>query len=212
MDAKDYQKIYQNINEKAPIESGVQTLVYMFLYEIMKHTYFQLIVIDRLNKKTQFVTPVGISDGAVVSDDFKFSENSKDGILSYVEVKGIGINLLNFEDQIKGQLLSCGKILCTNGNEWKYYDIEKYIEKYSENDIDHIWAKNDYDDVKNICYNIESTEKTLAIKKASYTHTKNDEYKKVYKDEIQELEQEKEKDRNELQNSLLGIAWLQNIM
>ena len=62
MDAKDYQKIYQNIIEKSPIESGVQTLVYMFLYEIIKNTNYQLIVIDRMNKKSQFVTPAGISD------------------------------------------------------------------------------------------------------------------------------------------------------
>lgn len=48
MKAKEYQKIYQNIKEKAPLESGVQTLVYMFLFEIIKDTDYQLIVIDRM--------------------------------------------------------------------------------------------------------------------------------------------------------------------
>lgn len=52
MNAKDYQKIYQNIKEKSLIESGVQALVYMFLYEIIKDTNYQLIVIDHMGKKT----------------------------------------------------------------------------------------------------------------------------------------------------------------
>ena len=128
MKAKEYQKIYQNIKEKAPLESGVQTLVYMFLFEIIKDTDYQLIVIDRMRKNTQFVTTTGISDLAIVSDEFRFAEEGKNNIISYVEVKGTDINLYDFEDQIKGQLLSCGRILCTNGSVWKYYDIKKYIE------------------------------------------------------------------------------------
>lgn len=148
MDAKEYQKMYQNIKEKLPIESGVQTLVYMFLYDIMKDTDYQLIVIDRMSKKTQFVTSMGISDLAIVSDDFRFSGEHKDSILSYVEVKGIDINLYDFEEQIKGQLLSRGKILCTNGSDWKYYDIEKCLEQHLENDIDCVWRKNSYEKVK----------------------------------------------------------------
>ena len=85
MNAKEYQKLYQNIKEKSPIESGVQTLVYMFLYEIMKDTDYQLIVIDRMGKKTQFITSTGISDLAIVSDAFRFSGETRDDIISYVE-------------------------------------------------------------------------------------------------------------------------------
>ena len=135
MKAKEYQKIYQNIKEKAPLESGAQTLVYMFLFEIIKDTDYQLIVIDRMRKNTQFVTTTGISDLAIVSDEFRFAEEGKNNIISYVEVKGTDINLDDFEDQIKGQLLSCGRILCTNGSVWKYYDIKKYSPKAIKNKI-----------------------------------------------------------------------------
>lgn len=206
MDVKDYQKIYQNIFEKSPIESGVQTLVYMFLYNILKNTDYQLIVIDQMRKKTQFVTPVGIPDLAIVSDDFRFSEKSKNGILSYVEVKDMEINLSNYGEQIEGQLLSCGKVLCTNGNEWKYYDIEKYIEQNIENDADNIRAKNDYDNVKKLCGEIEQAEMEVATQKASYTRDINDENK------IQELNQKINEDGEKLKNSLRDIQWLQDVM
>ena len=164
MKAKEYQKIYQNIKEKAPLESGVQTLVYMFLFEIIKDTDYQLIVIDRMRKNTQFVTTTGISDLAIVSDEFRFAEEGKNNIISYVEVKGTDINLYDFEDQIKGQLLSCGRILCTNGSVWKYYDIKKYIERHSENDIDYILAKNEHEKIEKVINSLEAIERMLAIK------------------------------------------------
>lgn len=212
MTAKEYQKIYQNIKEKAPIESGVQTLVYMFLFELIKDTDYQLIVIDRMTKKTQFVSPTGISDLAIVTDEFRFSEECKNNIISYVEVKGININIYDFKEQIKGQLLSCGKILCTNGNIWKYYDIDKYINHHSENDIDTMWHKNDYGQIKKVIYSLESIERTLAVKKLSYAHTKKDEYKAMYKKEINELEEEKKKIYINLKTLLSKFSWLQSII
>lgn len=208
MKAKEYQKIYQNIKEKAPIESGVQTLVYMFLFEIIKDTDYQLIVIDRMGKKTQFVTITGISDLAIVSDEFRFSEEHKNNIISYVEVKGIDVNLFNFEEQIKGQLLSRGRILCTNGNVWKCYDIEKYIECHSENDIDCVWGKNEYEEIKKVIDSLESIERTLAIKKSSYAHTQNNEYK----NEINEISKKKMDIHEKLKKLLMNISWLQNAM
>ena len=212
MKAKEYQKIYQNIKEKAPLESGVQTLVYMFLFEIIKDTDYQLIVIDRMRKNTQFVTTTGISDLAIVSDEFRFAEEGKNNIISYVEVKGTDINLYDFEDQIKGQLLSCGRILCTNGSVWKYYDIKKYIEHHSENDIDYIWAKNEHEKIKKVINSLEAIERTLAIKKSSYAYTKKSEYKKTYEREINELEETKTELCGKLQTLLMNISWLQNVM
>ena len=212
MKAKEYQKIYQNIREKAPIESGVQTLVYMFLFEIIKDTNYQLIVIDRMGKKTQFVTTTGISDLSIVSDEFIFAEEHKNNIISYVEVKGTDINLYDFEEQIKGQLLSCGRILCTNGSVWKYYDLEKYIERHSENDIDYVWGKNEHEEIKNVVDSLESIERTLAIKKSSYAHTQKNEYRKTYEREINELEETKTEICEKLQELSMNISWLQNVM
>lgn len=212
MNAKEYQKIYQNIKEKATIESGVQTLVYMFLFDIIKDIDYQLIVIDRMGKKTQFVTTAGISDLAIVSDEFRYAEEDKNNIISYVEVKGTDINLYEFEEQIKGELLSCGKILCTNGSVWKYYDIEKYIESHSENDIDYVCGKNEYEEIKKVNDSLESIERTLAIKKSSYVHTPNNEYKKTYEKEIDELKKIKTEICVKLQELLMNISWLQNVM
>ena len=212
MKAKEYQKLYQNIKEKAPLESGVQTLVYMFLFEIIKDTNYQLLVIDRVGKKTQFVTPIGISDLVIVSDEFRFSEEHKNNIISYVEIKGIDINMYDFEEQIKGQLLSCGRILYTNGNIWKYYDIEKYIERNWGNNIDYIWHKNEYGEIKKVIYSLESIERTLAIKKSSYAHTKNNKYRVAYEKEINELKEQKIKIHKKLETLLLDFSWLQNII
>lgn len=212
MKAKEYQKIYQNIKEKAPLESGVQTLVYMFLFEIIKDTDYQLIVIDQMRKNTQFVTTTGISDLAIVSDEFRFAEEGKNNIISYVEVKGTDINLYDFEDQIKGQLLSCGRILCTNGSVWKYYDIKKYIERHSENDIDYILAKNEHEKIEKVINSLEAIERMLAIKKSSYAYTKKSKYKKTYEMEINKLEETKTELCGKLQTLLMNISWLQNVM
>ena len=212
MNAKEYQKIYQNIREKSPIESGVQALVYMFLYEIMKDTDYQLIVIDRMSKKTQFVTSTGISDLAIVSDEFRFSGEHKDYIISYVEVKGTDINLFDFEEQIKGQLLSCGRILYTNGNVWKYYDIEKYIAQHSGNDIDYVWGKNSYREIKTIIDSLEQMERTLAIKKSSYAFTRKNEYRMMYEKEINELEEKKMEICMNLHELFIDIWWLQDVI
>lgn len=212
MDAKEYKKMFCNIQEKAPIESGVQTLVYIFLYDIIRDTDHQLIVIDRMGKKTQFVTTTGISDLAIVSDEFRFAEEDKNNVISYVEVKGIGKNLYDFEEQIKGQLLSCGRILCTNGSVWKYYDIEKYIECYSDNDIDYVWGKDEHKKIKEVIDSLESKERTLAIKRSSYFHTKNNEYINTYEMEIKGLEKDKAEIYGKLQKLLADISWLQNVM
>ena len=213
MNAKEYQKIYQNIKEKAPIESGVQTLVYMFLFEIIKDTDYQLIVIDRMGKKTQFVTSAGISDLAIVSDEFRFAEEHKNNVISYVEVKGTDIDLYDFEEQIKGQLLSCGRILCTNGSVWKYYDLEKYIKCHSENDIDYVWGKNECGKIKKVIDSLESIERTLAIKKSSYAHTQKNEYRMTYEKEINELENKKTEICGKLQKLLMNnYSWLQDMM
>lgn len=209
MNAKEYQKIYQNIKEKAPIESGVQTLVYMFLYEIMKDTDYQLIVIDHMDKKTQFVTSAGISDLAIVLDNFRFSEEHKDKIISYVEVKGINTKLYDFEDQIKGQLLSCGKILVTNGGVWRYYDIEKYLTRHSKNNAEYAKEENDYKNVKTINDHLESLERKLAKTKSSYAHTREEIHKNALEEEIKKLEKEKIKTDIALKESLKNNPLLQ---
>lgn len=212
MKSKEYQKLYQNIKEKAPLEGGVQMLVYMFLFEIIEDTNYQLLVIDRMGKKTQFVTPVGISDLAIVSDEFRFSEEHKNNIISYVEIKGININIYDFEEQIKGQLLSCGRILCTNGNSWKYYDIEKYIKDNSRNDIDYIWAKNEYEEIRKVIYSLELIERDLAIKNSSYAHTKKNQYRVTYEKEINELNEQNVEIHGKLEESLLNFSLLQDII
>ena len=178
----------------------------------MKDTDYQLIVIDRMGKKTQFITSTGISDLAIVSDAFRFSGETRDDIISYVEVKGTEINLYDFEEQIKGQLLSCGRILCTNGSVWKYYDIEKYIERNSENDIDYVWKENDYGEIKTTIDSLELVERALAIKKTSYAHTQKNEYRVMYEKEINELEKKKTEISAKLQESLMKISWLQDVM
>lgn len=130
MDYKQYEKMLNVINNKAPIESGVQALVFMLLYEMFENVDHDLVIIDNMRKTTRFTAYSGVADIAAVSEDFGFNTD-KGSIKLCIEIKTIGVNinkyqigekLDNYQKQILGQLLTFEKVIWTNGVKWFYYD------------------------------------------------------------------------------------------
>lgn len=96
MNSKEYEKMINNIKYMAPIESGVQTLVFWLLKDIVESTGNSLVVIDRMQKKSRFITYSGISDLAVVSSDFDYN-SSAGKIIMCIEVKYIDVPLMEYK-------------------------------------------------------------------------------------------------------------------
>jgi hypothetical protein len=79
-----YQRILNNIISRAPIECGVQTLVYMLVDEIVNIKYpeqqIKLLVADlRKGKKQLFGGYGGIIDLCLVDGEFMYREENQTG-------------------------------------------------------------------------------------------------------------------------------------
>ena len=73
MEYSTYSEILKSIQEKAPIESGVQTLIYMLIFEAIKTKELaeDVIIIDKMQSHSVFMSYGGISDIAIVDKLFK---------------------------------------------------------------------------------------------------------------------------------------------
>lgn len=211
MNVYKYDKIYKSIKKNAPIESGIQTLVYSLLDEVLSNTDYNLVVIDRLSQKSIYTTYSGVSDLAIVDNDFSYNNKTQKGILFCVEVKTSEENIYNYDIQVLGQLLTFGKALVTNGKKWIYYDINKYIKQNSENSINEIRMNMDYKDLKEKINEVVKNKRLLAVKKTSLAHTKNEEYRKFYIDEIGELHDKLDISERKVTEEL-EIPWIKNIL
>ena len=108
MDYKKYEELLNRVMKKCPLESGVQTLVFMYLDELFENcTKYEPVIIDRetkskiitINKIKQtiescFNTKGGIPDIALVGKNFDYDESytpqfkrTKDKVLFCIEVK-----------------------------------------------------------------------------------------------------------------------------
>ena len=156
MNITQYENILNNVIRMAPLESGVQTLAYMFLYEMFENVEDNIIVIDKLQKKSRFNSLSGISDLAIVTKDFDYHDINKGEIKFCIEIKASYKKLSGYEYklQILGQLLTYKKALATNGDKWVYYDIDNYLGK-----LDGFQETLKHGDLKNIIKLIEEGNK-----------------------------------------------------
>lgn len=134
MNFEYYCKKIDDIKLKAPIESGVEILVYMLLDEIIENHDLSLVAIDSMQRKKRFWSEGGYSDLAVVTPDFRF-ENNAGECKGVIETKYISENLSNHMPQIIGQLLTFKNVLVTNGIDWRFYSIERRPGDQDENEI-----------------------------------------------------------------------------
>lgn len=114
----------------APLESGVQTLVFMYLDELFENCIgYEPVIIDRMKKDSVYGTCGGVSDIAIVRNDLDYDNSKKDKdtekskIRFCVEVKEIkkSIDKDKFRIQFLGHLLTFGEGIITNGKKWEHY-------------------------------------------------------------------------------------------
>ncbi len=136
MNYKYYQEKIKDIVSKAPIEIGVEILVYMLLDEIVVNKELSLVAIDSMHKKNRYLSEGGFSDLAIVSKNFSFDNINLGKCVGVVETKYVTEDLSNHMPQIIGQLISFRNVIATNGIVWKFYDIDKFLDEKCENEIE----------------------------------------------------------------------------
>ena len=122
----------------APLESGVQALVFMYLDELFENCIgYEPVIIDRMTKASVYGTCGGVSDIAIVRNDLDYDnskidkDTEKSKIRFCVEVKKVteSIDIDMCRIQFLGHLLTFGEGMITNGKKWEHYRFEP-----SEND------------------------------------------------------------------------------
>ena len=132
MDYSTYISALNSIEEKAPIESGVQALIYMLVFEILQKETFKkqkqldIVIIDKMQNHSVFMSYGGISDIAIVDKGFSYNENDRTKIKMCIEVKFISENIKRrkFKNQVLEQLFTYKKAIITNGKEWHFYELK----------------------------------------------------------------------------------------
>lgn len=116
-----YEKKINDVIIKCPIEAGVEILVYNFLDEIIDSTELTLVDINRLwkDRDDRLTTEAGISDIAVLSEDFEY-RSDKGKVYGFIEVKATNRSLSETE-QVEGHKKAVAHYIYTNGLVWKYY-------------------------------------------------------------------------------------------
>ena len=144
MDYRKYEELLNRVMKKCPLESGVQTLVFMYLDELFENcTKYEPVITDRLQdseNSRRYHSDGGFSDILVVNKDFDYNVvKDKPDIKLFVELKlpeEIGledekkniyfiesIDGVLYRTQFLGQLLTWGEGIITNGKKWEHYVI-----------------------------------------------------------------------------------------
>lgn len=131
MDYKKYQRILNNIAIQAPLECGVQTLVFMLLDEIIYEKYgdeLRVLVADLRDNNSVFGGVGGVLDICIVNKHFKYVDkkgtelnNQKENRCGCVEIKMLNEDLSKYIEQVAGHIIEYGKVLYTDGIIWNYY-------------------------------------------------------------------------------------------
>lgn len=126
-----YEKKLNDVKIKAPIETGIEILVYNILDAVFADSN-KVAVVDvntcHKEKEKRFVAGGGVTDIVLTSDDFEFKKNDKGQIYGFVEVKNYNKTLdahENNDHKIKLTIQECSRYILTNGHEWRYYKNSK---------------------------------------------------------------------------------------
>ena len=122
MDYLYYQKKINDVIVKCPIEAGIEILVYNLLDESICMDDYALVDINRIwkNQDSRLLTEAGISDIAILSNDFVFKQEDVGEVYGFIEVKAAGISLADTV-QVMEQMKKVSHFIYTNGVVWRYY-------------------------------------------------------------------------------------------
>lgn len=108
MDYLYYQKKINDVIVKCPIEAGIEILVYNLLDECICMDDYALVDINRIwkNQDSRLLTGAGISDIAILSNDFVFKQEDVGKVYGFIEVKAAGVSAdaVQVKEQVKGQM------------------------------------------------------------------------------------------------------------
>lgn len=127
MEYRYYEQKINDIIAKCPIEAGVEILAYNLLDEIVNKKNATIVDINRLqkNQDKRITTTGGISDIAVLTNDFVFATETG-AVLGLVEIKATNKSLTETE-QIMGHINGTRHFIFTNGLIWRYYENHKFM-------------------------------------------------------------------------------------
>ncbi|MEE1101303.1 MAG: hypothetical protein U0K86_07460 [Agathobacter sp.] len=135
MNYKKYERILNNIVTMAPLECGIQALVFMLLDEIIYNEHgdaISILVADLRDNNCIFGGTGGVLDLCIVNKDFKFVKEGGENFIAQkqnrcgcVEVKAIGEDLSKHVVQLAGHIVEYGKVIYTDGLIWEYYCASK---------------------------------------------------------------------------------------
>ena len=122
MDYLYYQKKINDVIVKCPIEAGIEILVYNLLDESICMDDYALVDINRIwkNQDSRLLTEAGISDIAILSNDFVFKQEDVGEVYGFIEVKAAGVSLADTV-QVMEQMKKVSHFIYTNGVVWRYY-------------------------------------------------------------------------------------------
>lgn len=172
MKYETYERTLGNIEMKAPLESGVQALIYMLIFEQLKDKDLDVVIIDQMQNHSVFMSYGGISDLAIVDNEFNYYTSDRTKIKMCIELKEINISIKNNE-QVKKQLLTYKKAIITNGKEWAFYDLGTDFNKFDE-DINKVIElerelAGEKNDIRSLCigryYSVRKNKSTEVIDK-----------------------------------------------
>lgn len=125
MDYLYYQKKINDVIVKCPIEAGIEILVYNLLDECICMDDYALVDINRIwkNQDSRLLTGAGISDIAILSNDFVFKQEDVGKVYGFIEVKAAGVSAdaVQVKEQVEGQMKKVSHFIYTNGVVWRYY-------------------------------------------------------------------------------------------
>lgn len=111
-----------------------------------------------------------------------------------------------------GQLLTYKKALVTNGKEWLYYDLEKYISDNCTDDIQKLWSLNDINEISKIIEKVVDNSQRIAELRLSLSHIKKEEYKQVCLDEINECKNDNYQLEPIIEDFITKNNWLTELL
>ena len=129
-----YENQINKIISKAPIEAGVEILVYMLLDGIVSSKGLSLVDVSSMSKDRAkpFGVKSAVPDMAVVAADFNYSDlknkknrHYKSSVFGYVEVKAINKKADSYNSEREAHIKAINHVLCTNGLVWMYFDKKK---------------------------------------------------------------------------------------
>lgn len=197
MDYNNYQRILRNVIKCAPLECGVQTLVFMLLDEVIYDRYgedLRVLVADLRDNNSVFGGIGGVLDICIVNKHFEYVDKKGTELSDHkrnrcgcVEIKMINEDLDKHIEQVAGHIIEYGKVLYTDGLIWNYYcPTEEQIKQ-----------------IKNIIIIDEAKEVRLTLENCKV------ELRKLYEEKLKDVRLTKnyiEKFKNEVEKEHIEIC------